>query len=257
MKYTLIEKFKQDRQAIGTFLELNETLVVEALSVAGMDFFITDLEHSSMSSESLKTIIQAANYRNISPLVRIKEISRHDVLRPLDLGAQGIIIPNIKTVEEVENVVSWGKYSPIGQRGFLTSRVLDFGYNGKISSNFTDTFNDQNNKSLLIPQCETVEALNNIEEIVSVEGVDGIFVGPFDLSIAMGIPGQFDNPLFTEAISQIYNACRKHGKFTFIFSNDIETSKKYIDYGFDAITSSMDINMLIDSAKSIIELLKE
>ena len=252
----MLNRIEKDEKVVGTFLELNDSLVVEALSVAGLDFFIVDGEHSVTTIDKLKEFVQAANFRNITPLVRVPETTRSNILRPLDVGIQGLVIPNVRSVEEVERIISWSKYPPLGQRGFFTSRVMDFGYD-KGMEDLGELFEETNNNIMIIPQCETVEALENIEEIVALDGVSGIFIGPFDLSIALGIPTQFDHPKFTEAIERIYKVCREHNKFTMIFSMDADTAKNYLNEGFDAITLSMDVSLLIDSAKAALEKLKD
>lgn len=255
MKYKLQEKLEKNKQAYGTFMEINDSIVVEALAVAGFDYLLVDFEHSSMSSEALKPIIQTAEARGISTLVRVKAPSRPDILRPLDLGAQGLIVPNIKTMDEIHDLVTWAKYRPLGERGFFTNRVIDFGFSDDLKD-LEKLFKEQNKRTLLIPQCETIESLKIIEEIVATDGIDGIFIGPFDLSIALGIPTEFDNPIFEEAVERIYKTCRAHNKLTFIFANDLVYAKKYKDYGFDALTFGMDMSMLINGSISALAELK-
>ncbi len=104
---------------------------------------------------------------------------------------------------------------------------------------------------MLIPQCETTGALDNIEKIVSLDGVDGIFIGPYDLSIGMGIPGSFDDPRFKTAVSRILNACCDAGKFSFIFASDAKTAKKYLDEGFSGAAVSTDVNVYINAYRKM------
>lgn len=252
----MLESINRNEKLIGTFLELNDSLVVEALSVAGLDFFIVDGEHSVTTIDNLKEFVQAANFRNITPLLRVPDSTRSSILRPLDVGIQGLVIPNVRSVEEVEKIVSWSKFPPLGQRGFFTSRVTDFGHRSNMSD-LNEMFAEANKQTMIIPQCETVEGLENIEEIAALEGVSGIFIGPFDLSIALGIPTQFDHPDFISALKRIYKACRENGKFTMIFSMGLDMAQKYLDEGYDALTLSMDVSLLIDSAKHAVETLKD
>lgn len=251
----ILKKMTAQQQVVGTFFETIGTSIVECLGIAGLDFFIVDFEHSTFTAESLLEIIHTAELREMSTLLRIKEISRSNVLRPLDVGVQGLIIPNIRTVEEVKDVVRWGKYAPVGERGFFLSRVTDFGFNENVA-NLEEFFAERNQETLIIPQCETVECLDVIEEICALDGVDGIFVGPFDLTIALGIPAQFDHPLYTEALARIYKACRDNNKFTFIFGADTQQARNYKDYGFDAITCSMDASLMIQAFKDMLETVK-
>ncbi len=124
----ILKKMQAGEQVVGTFFETIGTSIVECLGIAGLDFFIVDFEHSTFTAESLLEIVHTAELRDMSTLMRIKDISRSNVLRPLDVGVQGLIIPNIRTVDEVKQVVDWGKYAPLGNRGFFLSRVTDFGY---------------------------------------------------------------------------------------------------------------------------------
>lgn len=255
VKNSMLEKIENKEKVIGTFLELNDTLIVEALSVSGFDFFIVDSEHSVTTVDNLKEIVQAADYRQITPLLRVPEISRANILRPLDIGIQGLVIPNIRSVEEVKQIVNWSKYPSLGERGFFTSRVTDFGHHESLGD-LDQLFEDTNSQTMIIPQCETVESLENIEEIAAIDGVAGIFVGPFDLSIALGIPTQFDHPKFQEALERIYKAARENGKFTMIFGMAPDIAQSYLDYGFDALTYSMDVTLMIEAAKNAVDTLK-
>lgn len=252
----ILKKMQAGQQVVGTFFETIGTSIVECLGIAGLDFFIVDFEHSTFTAEALLEIVHTAELRDMSTLMRIEDISRSNVLRPLDAGVQGLIIPNIRTVDEVKNIVSWGKYAPLGNRGFFLSRVTDFGFNEN-ASDLDSYFKSRNAETLIIPQCETSECLAVIEEICAIEGVDGIFVGPFDLTIALGIPAQFDHPLFQAALKRIYTACRANNKFTFIFGANIAQAKNYKDYGFDAVTCSMDATLMIQAFKDMADELRQ
>ena len=252
----ILKKMQAGEQVVGMFFEMFGTSIVEYLGITGLNFFIVDIEHSTFTTESLLEIVHTAELRDMSTLMRIKDIRRSNVLRPLNVGVQGLIIPNIRTVDEVKQVVDWGKYAPIGNRGFSLSRVTDFGFSDKVS-NLPAYFKERNQETLIIPQCETPECLENIEEICAIDGVDGIFVGPFDLTIALGIPAQFDHPIFKEALARIYKACRDNNKFILIFGANTDQAKNYIDYGFDAVTCSMDVTIMIEAYKNMLETVKK
>lgn len=167
---------------------------MECLGRTGLDFAIIDNEHSPIEAETTAALVRAAELSGICPIARVREISRPAVLKLLDVGVQGLIVPNVKTLDQVRSLVDYAKYYPIGQRGFCPSRKDGWGFDGLGS--VPETMRHFNGETLLFPQCETAEALDIIEDICAVDGVDGIFVGPFDLSISMGIPGQFDAPEF-------------------------------------------------------------
>ena len=142
----------------------------------GIDFVIIDNEHSPIEAETSARLIRAAENAGVTPLCRVREISRPAILKLLDVGTQGLIIPNVHSVQQVEDIISYARYYPIGQRGFCPSRKDGWGFDGLGS--VPDTMAHFNAETLIIPQCETVGALESIEEIAALDGVDGIFVGP-------------------------------------------------------------------------------
>ncbi len=245
---TFKEKIAAGQKPVGTFCELISENVVEALGYAGLDYVIFDNEHSPIEAETTLSMVRAAEHGGITPLARVRGISRPAILKLLDVGVQGLIVPNVKTVEDVKQLVSWSKYTPIGNRGFSGSRKDGWGF--MLDMSVQETMAYFNEQVLLIPQCETTEALGSIEEIAATEGVDGIFVGPYDLSIAMGIPGEFDNPEFVAALSRILKACREAGKFTMIFTANRTAAIKYFKNGFDSVAYSMDAAFLVNACRN-------
>ena len=189
-------------------------------------------------------MIRAAELTGIAPFVRVREISRPAVLKLLDVGAQGLIVPNVNSLEEVRSLVSYAKYAPVGMRGFCPSRKDGWGY--ELGLGVAETMAHFNGQVLLIPQCETLGALEAIEEIAATEGVDGIFVGPFDLSIAMGIPGQFDTPAFQAALQRILRACHAAGKFCLLFAMSADKVCEGFAQGFDSMTYNLDAGLMIE-----------
>lgn len=247
IKNTFKEKILAGIKTVGTFCELMSENVVEALGYAGLDYVVFDNEHSPIEAETNLALIRAAEYGGITPLARVKGISRPALLKLLDIGVQGLIVPNVKTVDDVKQLVSWSKYAPVGNRGFSASRKDGWGY--MLNMSIQDTMAFFNEQVLLIPQCETTEALESIEEIAAIDGVDGIFVGPYDLSIAMGIPGEFSNPDFVAALDRIIRACRKAGKFTMIFTANQQSAIDYLNNGFDSVSYYMDVGFLVDGCR--------
>ncbi|MFA9423906.1 MAG: HpcH/HpaI aldolase/citrate lyase family protein [Sedimentibacter sp.] len=250
INYTRLKMLNKEK-TIGTFLELGTANAVEGLGYSGLDYIIIDTEHGPFAEESAMEFIRAAKLSKLTPFVRIKEITRPSVLKMLDIGAEGLIVPCVETVEQVKNLVKWGKYTPTGERGFFFGRAAGYGYED-FTSPLNEYFNKCNTETMIIPQCETLGCLENIEEIISVEGVDGIFVGPFDLSIALGKPGQFNTTEFSEALLRIVKACKNANKPAMIFANDLETAMKDYNIGFDSVTIGTDIAALTNSFISIV-----
>lgn len=239
------EKIRRGEKPLGTFVNTGSSFVVECIGRTGFDYVVIDNEHSPIEAEESAELIRAAELTGLTPFVRVREISRPAVLKLLDVGAQGIIVPNIRTVDEAREIVSYAKYSPIGNRGFCPSRKDGWGFDGSLSVRETmDFFNDN---VLVFLQCETAEALACVEEIAAVEGVDGLFIGPFDLSIAMGIPGEFDNPVFVDALARVRKAAQNSGKLCLIYAGTPEKTVENFAQGYDSVACGMDAGVIISA----------
>ena len=251
MKNMLKEKLAQGVKPLGTFVGTGSAAVVECLGCAGLDFVILDNEHSPIEAETTAELVRAAERRSITPLARVREISRPAILKLLDVGVQGLIIPDVHSAEDVRRIVSFAKYAPVGQRGFCPSRKDGWGTD--MPGSVADVMAHFNRETLVIPQCETAEALADIEHIAAMDGVDGIFIGPFDLSISMEMPGDFSNPVFQAAIDRIIKACRKAGKKCIFFTGTVEGIAAGFARGFDGMAYSLDAAIFIEALRERVE----
>ena len=249
MENRLSEKKAQGIPSYGTFTQLKSCTAVENIACARFDFVVVDSEHQEIGTDLMTAAVAAAQGAGLTPLVRICEISRRAVLHPLDAGAAGLIVPAVKTPEEVRQLVAFAKFAPLGDRGYLPTRDCQWG----TQPSFTPAsyMDEANRKTLLIPQCETKECLEHIEEIASIDGVDGIFIGPMDLSIALGHPLQLDAPVMTQAIDRILKACKDNGKMSMIFAGDAQTARTYVDRGFDSVAVGADTFLLIHAYRDL------
>lgn len=252
----LRELINEGKKPFGTFVELTGADVVEALGQTGLDYIIIDNEHGSFDVESSLADIRAAESNGLVPICRVRELSRPAILKLLDQGAAGLIIPYIETVDQIKKIIEYGKYSPIGKRGFSGSRKDRWGFATPFERPLPEMLAYWNEETVLIPQCETVGCLEHIEEIAAMEGVDGIFVGPFDLSISMGIPAEFKNPKLIAALERILKACKDNGKFSMIFTGNEAWIKDYYDMGFDSVTYGMDASVMVNGFRKLIAGLK-
>lgn len=253
MKNLLKEKFEEGLKTVGTFVEMGNGSSAEAISMTALDYIIIDTEHGPFDVESTMDMIRAAELHNATAMVRVKDSSRASILKMLDVGAKGLIIPQVHSLEEVKNIVDSAKYYPVGQRGVAFARGAGFGYAEHALGNIEDYFKIANTETLLFPQCETAGCLAEIEKIAQVEGVDGIFIGPYDLSVAMGIPTQFDKPEFKEAIERIRKACEAAGKFCIIYCANPDVAKLRFLQGFKSVTVSQDVNIFIDAVNNYVK----
>ena len=212
------QKLAAGEGVVGTFSHLGGPAVAECLSLSGLDYVIIDTEHGPFPDESTGEMIRAIELHSAEAFVRVRDSSRAAVLHALDLGARGIIIPDVQSEEEARRLVEYAKYYPLGARGFTFSRSAKYGFLPELKQ-IGDYFTATNQRTILMPQCETAGALEHIEEIAALDGIDGIFVGPYDLSVALGAPARFATPRFAEALDRVIAACRASGKLAFIYAN--------------------------------------
>ena len=257
MKNTTREKMLKGEKTLGTFLELGSATAAECLGLAGLDYLIVDTEHGPFEPESALDFIRAARLYNITPFARVKEISRAAVLKLLDVGAQGLIIPQVNSVQDAEKIVEYGKYMPVGKRGVANTAGSGFWFEDYASQGMPHYFEVSNRETMLIPQCETLGCLEHVEEILALEGIDGIFLGPFDLSAAMGIPGEFERPELKEAMRHVQRACAAAGKVSIIYAANEAKAREGFEMGYDSVTYGMDAATLVNAYKAARERIME
>ena len=245
MQNKVLEKRRHGQPVLGTITHLKSPASIEALGAAGLDYVMLDMEHCPMDWTDVQNAVTAADTAGLEPFVRIPEGSRSAVLHALDVGAKGVIVPCIEHVEQVQEMISFAKFQPLGARGYCMTRDGKWGYDGAYAEGLSGYMRESNEKTLLIPQCETVGCLEHIEEIAALPGVDGILIGPYDLSIAMGMAGQFDHPAFRAAIARILTACKANDKMSMIFVGSEEDMRSRLAEGFDNILFGLDILSLM------------
>lgn len=198
-------KFKTGEVSLGSWISLAHVSIAEILANAGFDWIVIETEHSAIDlSEVLKLII-AIEGRDAIPLVRLAGVDPLQAKAVLDSGAAGVLVPLVNTKVDAQLAVKSTKYPPIGERGVGVARAHGYG------SIFESYLESANEETLLIVQIEHIEAVNNIEEILSVPGIDGTFIGPFDLSSSMGVPGQIEHPDVQAAQRRVLQATLSHG----------------------------------------------
>lgn len=241
---------KKGEKVFGTMIcDLRSPGVPQMLSTVGFDFVVFDGEHSGFSIHTIADQIIAARAAGITSVVRVPNRKYDHLLsRPLDVGAQGLLVPNVHTVDETKNIIKRTKYYPKGERGVALSRIhTDF-----ISASAEEIMSNSNSNLLTILQIECKEAVENIEEIISVAGVDAAIVGPNDLSQSLGIPGQIDHPKEVASIRKVVNACKNHNVAPGIHVNDFELVEKWIEEGMQLIMYLSDISMIMKMANKAI-----
>lgn len=214
--------------------------ITEALALSGVDFIGIDIEHSTISLEQSQRIIAAAQAGGTVCLPRIASHNPEMIKRLLDSGAEGIIVPMVSSVDEVERIVSWIKYPPMGRRSFGVARAQTYG------DGFDAYVRRWNELSSIIIQIETVEGVENIDKLLASGEVDGAMVGPYDLSGSLGIPGQIDHPRVREAARHVVEACAKACRAcgTHLVDPDAVSMQQAIEDGYTFTVLSSDVFLL-------------
>ena len=203
----------------------------------GLDFMFYDAEHGMLQMDKLHDLVLFGNNIDLPTFIRVAELSRKEVSNALDCGATGVMVPMIETREQAEKLVYWSKYPPVGNRGYSSGANTNYGPSGGHKENM-DSINE---KTVTIVQIETKLGIENAEEIISVDGVDGVIVGPVDLSISLGNVGDVLAPQQVEAIEKVISICKKYNRtFGIIGSNKIlDYFKDDINYFVSAIDTSI------------------
>ena len=244
---------KNGELSVGSWITLGHTAIAEIMAKAGFDWLAVDLEHSVITIREAEELIRVINLAGVTPLVRLTSNNPDQIKRVMDAGSHGIIVPMVNSADEARRAVESTKYPPAGKRGVGLARAQGYG------SSFSEYLEWQRDNAIVIVQIEHIDAVNNLEEIFSVEGMDGFIIGPFDLSGSMGIPGQFNEPDFLAAMDQIRSVSNKMnmtGGVHIIEPNPEELSQR-INEGYRFIAYSLDIRMLGVSCGKGVEVVQE
>jgi len=220
---------------------------------AGYDFVLIDMEHGNYSMETVADLIRGAKSAGIAPIIRVPHLETHFISRVLDAGAEGIMVPMTSTREQAEAIVRYSKYTPIGQRGFGSQ----IGHTDYKPSKGIEFMKEANEHTLVIAQIETHEAIENIDSILSVEGIDVGLIGPNDLSISFGIPDQMGSEVLKKAIDKVVETAKKRKKATGIHIANIESIKTWRAKGMTVLAYSTDIGFQYAASKSSLEEMKK
>jgi len=245
----LRQKLSAGELCVGTMaVEFRQPSVMTLLAQGGLDFVILDNEHGPFSIETLADLSRAARAAGITPIVRVPELSYAHVVQPLDAGAQGIMLPRVTERAEVEQVVRWMKYPPDGRRG----AVLGRGHTNFGGGPLADTLAALNRESFLVVQIETAEAVERLEAILSVPGVDAALVGPTDLSLALGVPGKLEDPVLVRAIEAVMAGCAKHGVVPAIHTNDVRLTASWARRGMRMVSINSEVGLLVGGVRTAV-----
>ena len=234
---------------IGTMITVASGAIAEALSNSGLDWLFFDLEHSVMRLDEVQAMIQAMN-RDCLAMIRVEEPSPLCVKRALDTGCAAVIVPQVNSLAVAEAVVAAGKYPPRGERGVGLSRAVSYG------ASLAQGVVAENARTSILVQIEHKDALQDLDAIAALDGVDALFIGPYDLSGSFGVPGEIDDPRVQNAIERVIAAGRRAGKPVAIFLGTAEAAAKEITRGITIACVGADVPRLVGATKEMAEAMR-
>jgi len=237
---SLIDKLNNKKLSIGSWITLAHPSIAEIMAQSGFDWLAVDLEHSVITIREAEELIRIIDLAGVVPLVRLTSNNSDQIKRVMDAGSHGIIVPMVNSADDARRAVAAVKYPPKGIRGFGLARAQGYG------KNFKGYLDWEKTETVVIVQIEHIDAVENMEAILSVSGVNGFIVGPYDLTGSMGIPGDFTHPDFLNAMQKIKDISEKMkiAGGIHIVEPDPEQLKQRIDDGNTFIAYSVDIRML-------------
>jgi 4-hydroxy-2-oxoheptanedioate aldolase len=240
-------KFKQrlqrEKPLVGTFIQIAHPVMTEFVGKLGFDFVLIDSEHSAMHIETIQSMLQSLSATPTYGIVRIPTISPEYIATYLDAGADAIVVPQVRTVEDVLRVQEAALYPPEGKRGIGPGRATDFGLR------IMERKVAPNKDTVVIIQIETREAVENLDKILAVEFYDMVFIGPGDLSMNLGIFGEFSNPILTEEIANIIRKSKEFRKKIGIFASNVEMAAQWLKQGVDLVAINSELGLLAQYVK--------
>lgn len=229
------------------FAQFRSPEIPRILKASGFDWAFVDTEHGSFSLETVHDICRVSSLIDFCAVVRVSELHYSQVARALDCGAGGIMFPRVESAELLEQAVSWARFPPAGIRGFgLTNMAVNYK-----AASFSQMIEHFNENTLVVLQIETVRALEAREELLSVPGVDAVMVGPADLSISLGVPGEFEHPKMIDAMESIRETCVRRGVAPGTQTRSLSLAKIWRERGMLFLGCSSESAMLSEKAREI------
>ncbi len=224
--------------AVGSMVfEFKTPGIARIAAASGAEFVVFDMEHTGWHDETVAMLMATARSTDLVPLVRVPGKLYHLLSRPMDAGALGLMVPMVESAEQARSLVDSIKYPPVGSRG----AAFGIAHDDYIPGDVTATMTAANNEGLLLTQIESVEGLKNVDEIAAVDGVDIVWLGQFDLTASMGIPGQFTNQRYLDGVAAIVEAADRHGKAAGFMATSPEEAAWAFDQGFRAVAYWADL----------------
>ncbi len=240
----VLQAWRAGKQTVGGWLSIDSTYTAETMAQAGFDWLCLDMQHGLLDYNDVKMMLPAISTTDTMPFVRVPWNEPYEIMKVLDAGAYGVIVPMVNNRAEAEAAVSACRYPPDGLRSFGPIRAAMYAGRGYPQ--------EANNEIACIVMIETAEALENLDEIMSTPGVDAVYIGPADLAYAIGLPPIGDNnePKHVETVTRIFETARKHGIATGIHTASLEYTKRYLAQGFNMVTLGSDSGFMARLART-------
>lgn len=249
MSKSLKTKLKNKELTVGSWLTIPHQSVVEIMASANFEWLVIDLEHAAIGIESAMNLIGHIQGNGMKALVRVSKNEEVIIKRVLDAGADGIIVPMVRNKEEAQQAVNFVKYPPVGKRGVGLNRAQNYG------TSFNEYKKWVEEEAVIIAQIEHIDAVNNLEDILNTEGIDGTIIGPYDLSASMGVPGEYHLPEVKAALDRVIEVTKSLDKPLgfHVIQSEISYLKDRIEQGYTFLAFSLDFFFLGDRAREEME----
>lgn len=230
----VLQAWRADKQTVGAWLSIDSTFTAESMAHVGFDWLCLDMQHGLLDYNDVKKMLPAISTTQTIPFVRVPWNEPYEIMKVLDAGAYGVVVPMVNNREEAKKAVAACRYPPDGGRSFGPARATMYAGRGYVQ--------ESNNEIACIVMIETAEALDNLDEIMSTPGVDAVYIGPADLAYALGLTPTGDNnePLHVETVTKIYECCKKHNIAAGIHTGSMEYTNRYLQQGFHMVTLGAD-----------------
>lgn len=249
---TLRKRIRSGELTLGSWITIGHPNVAEILANAGFDWLVIDIEHNTIDISMVQTLITTIQSKGVAAFVRVNKNEEVVIKHVLDAGADGIIVPMICSQDDAKRAVDYAKYPPVGKRGVGLARAQQYGvgfekYKKWVAENL-----------IVIAQIEHIDGINNLEDIIAVDGIDGTIIGPYDLSGSMGMPGEFEKPIVKDALAKYIDICKAHNfpMGFHVVNTDPEKIKDKINEGYTFVAYGTDFLFMGDTAAKGVKKLK-
>ncbi|MDQ1341087.1 MAG: 2-dehydro-3-deoxyglucarate aldolase [Campylobacterota bacterium] len=249
----LKNKLKNNQLTLGSWITIGHPSIIDIMASADFEWLVIDLEHTSIDLSQAHILISTIQANGMKALVRVSKNEEVIIKRVLDMGADGIVVPMVKSKADALEAIDYAKYPPVGKRGVGLFRAQKYGLGFDEYKKWVD------NELVIIAQIEHIDAVTNIEEIITTDGIDGIIIGPYDLSGSMGYPGEYDREDVKKAIERVLQACKKNNTPSgfHVIESDPSKLQERIEQGCTFLAYSLDFFFLGDRARDGMKKIKE